>query len=304
MEGQYEKRDMDTAHNLIAEMDALELISRGDIGEAHGIPTVSGRKLKKVLGVHQDDTSWVKTQADRGQLIENKDFTVFTEFSENPQGGRPAQDYFFTFDAAKEIAMLSRGSKGKLVRKYFIEVEKRWKQQTPAGMDQMIELVGRSIATYVPSMITSQMAPVIAEIKAEQVNLRKDVEEAIRQKDDEILSLREANAVLDQEIKDIFAPPDYLTAYIFVHDYVHGPDREKYAKLLFRSYIDQRRNWDMFHMYAHQQMHARRLQPRKYYDRGYGEAFYYPLEVLQCAFEDFKAFIDTSPQVLRFNRKG
>ena len=47
-------------------------------------------------------------------------------------------DYALTIDCAKEISMLQRNEKGKQARKYFIEVEKNWKERqkslTPAEM--------------------------------------------------------------------------------------------------------------------------------------------------------------------------
>ena len=60
-----------------------------------GEPRILGQDLRRELRVHQDHTSWLKAQIERAQFIENEDFTVFTELSENPRGGRPATDYLF-----------------------------------------------------------------------------------------------------------------------------------------------------------------------------------------------------------------
>ena len=54
---------------------------------------------------------------------EGKDFRGF--FRES-SGGRPARDAELTIDMAKEICMLQRNEKGKIARRYFVELEKAW----------------------------------------------------------------------------------------------------------------------------------------------------------------------------------
>ncbi len=39
--------------------------------------------------------------------------------------GRPRVDYVVTLDAAKEIGMVDRGPRGKELRRYFIDCERR-----------------------------------------------------------------------------------------------------------------------------------------------------------------------------------
>ncbi len=55
-------------------------------------------------------------------------FEEYLDFSgynrKNPQGGRPSHCYRLTVDCFKELGMLAKTEKGKLVRKYFLECER------------------------------------------------------------------------------------------------------------------------------------------------------------------------------------
>lgn len=46
-----------------------------------------------------------------------------------PEGGRPLKEYYITLDMAKELSMVENNEKGKEARKYFIECEKKLKNQ-------------------------------------------------------------------------------------------------------------------------------------------------------------------------------
>ncbi len=93
------------------------------------IQTVNARDLHSELGIKKDFTNWIKAQINRGQLIENTDYLVFAQKGVNPKGGRPVSEYHITIDAGKSIAMMSGGEKGAEVRRYFINCEKRLKEQ-------------------------------------------------------------------------------------------------------------------------------------------------------------------------------
>ena len=42
---------------------------------------------------------------------------------------KPLTEYIITLDTAKELAMVENNEKGKLIRKYFIEAEKKYKKE-------------------------------------------------------------------------------------------------------------------------------------------------------------------------------
>lgn len=98
-------------------MQELIKISTNDKGQQ----VVSAKDLHRGLKVSTDFTTWCKRMFDYG-FEEDLDFTPFMRKS---TGGRPSVDYVLTIDCAKEISMLQRSKIGKLIRKYFIECERK-----------------------------------------------------------------------------------------------------------------------------------------------------------------------------------
>ncbi len=104
---------------------------------------ISARLLHNQLKVSRDFTNWIKKQIDDMELLENIDYKLETlsKANQNNHGGdRRSLDYLIQISIAKEIAMVA-GSKGgntskelkemsKLVRKYFIIIEKAFKNRT------------------------------------------------------------------------------------------------------------------------------------------------------------------------------
>lgn len=86
---------------------------------------VSARDLHKALEIKTRFSLWVKQNFT--QFVEGTDFTsVVTTTVVNNGATKPLKDYAITIDMAKELCMMSKTSKGKEVRKYFIEVEKQF----------------------------------------------------------------------------------------------------------------------------------------------------------------------------------
>lgn len=91
-----------------------------------GEKVVYGTELYQCLESKQEFSNWVKNRLKECDAVENTDFTIFLSKS---TGGRPKQEYIIKLDTAKEMAMLERNEKGKQVRRYFIQVEKKYKEQ-------------------------------------------------------------------------------------------------------------------------------------------------------------------------------
>jgi phage anti-repressor protein len=79
----------------------------------------------------------------------------------SPLGGRPTITHSMTIDMAKEISMIQRNERGKQARQYFIECEKRLKEQTQKPMTQA-ELI-------------AMQANALVEYEREQAKLKEDV---------------------------------------------------------------------------------------------------------------------------------
>ena len=90
--------------------------------------TVNARELHAFVESKQEFANWIKNRIEKYGFIENYDFLI--TLSKTPNGGRPSQEYFITLDMAKQLAMVENNEKGTQVRKYFIECEKKLKEQT------------------------------------------------------------------------------------------------------------------------------------------------------------------------------
>lgn len=86
---------------------------------------VSARDLYKGLEIKTRFSLWVNQNFK--SFEENQDFMSVVTTTDMPNGGtKRIQDYILTIDMAKELCMISKTSKGREVRKYFIQVEKNW----------------------------------------------------------------------------------------------------------------------------------------------------------------------------------
>ena len=129
----------------------------------NAVETVSARELHAFLEVGRDFSNWVKGRISEYDFVENQDFVVFANFGENPNGGRPSQEYYITLDMAKELSMVERNEKGKQARKYFIECEKRLKEQTVSQSVQPIGELEDKMRVWAFVIEQTTLAPVAKE---------------------------------------------------------------------------------------------------------------------------------------------
>lgn len=98
--------------------------------DGNAVETVSARELHSFLESRQDFSTWIKNRIERYEFVENQDFTKLHKKMELSKTGQTAIEYFVTVGMAKELAMVENNDKGSQARKYFIECEKRLKEQT------------------------------------------------------------------------------------------------------------------------------------------------------------------------------
>ena len=102
-----------------------------------GEKVVYGSELHEVLGAPSVYREWIKRRLSDIDATENEEYQG-VEIS--TPSGQTKKDHIIKLDTAKEMAMLERNEKGKQVRKYFIQVEKKNKEKSADLSDLSVEL--------------------------------------------------------------------------------------------------------------------------------------------------------------------
>lgn len=135
------------------------------ITEKDGRKVTSARHLHQILEVGTDFTEWCKRMFDYG-FIEDIDFTPILGKS---TGGRPSKDYALTVECAKEISMLQRTERGKMVRMYFIEKEKQANEmQQPKPLSQIDIIIQSAMQIKEQEQRISQVEDKVLLLEAKQ----------------------------------------------------------------------------------------------------------------------------------------
>ncbi len=91
-------------------------------------PVVNARELHEFLQVGRDFSNWIKDRINKYGFIENQDYISFAEIGEREIGATKKIEYILKLDTAKELAMVENNVRGSQIRRYFIAVEKKYKQ--------------------------------------------------------------------------------------------------------------------------------------------------------------------------------
>ena len=81
----------------------------------------NARELHTFLEIQTRYNDWIKNRINEYGFIQDEDYLVITERT----NGRPRKEYHITLDMGKELGMVERNERGRQIRKYFIECERR-----------------------------------------------------------------------------------------------------------------------------------------------------------------------------------
>ncbi len=85
------------------------------------VQLANARELHAFLESKQQYTDWIKNRINEYGFIQDEDYIIVTERT----SGRPRKEYHITLDMGKELGMVERNERGRQIRKYFIECERR-----------------------------------------------------------------------------------------------------------------------------------------------------------------------------------
>lgn len=144
---------------------------------------VNARELHEKLQSKQEFANWIKNRIKKYEFIENEDFICFDKFIKaNRYGNRTLKEYYLTIDMGKELAMVENNEMGRKIRRYFIEVEKRYRVivETPQNIFDFMRLALNQIEANEKEiknvkLISENNAKQIKEIQAKiDVTIKKD----------------------------------------------------------------------------------------------------------------------------------
>ena len=89
------------------------------------VQLTNARSLYEFLGSDRQFANWITDRISDYGFVQDEDYIIVTERT----NGRPRKEYHITLDMGKELAMVERNEKGRQIRKYFIECERRVNSQ-------------------------------------------------------------------------------------------------------------------------------------------------------------------------------
>ena len=131
--------------------------------DGNTVETVSARELHSFLESRQDFSTWIKKRIERYEFVENADYLLHKFMEQTPSGAKHKTDYYVSVGMAKELAMVEHNDKGSQARRYFIECEKRLKEQTATQPAQPIGELEDKMRVWAFVIEQTTLAPVAKE---------------------------------------------------------------------------------------------------------------------------------------------
>ncbi|GDO32641.1 antirepressor [Escherichia coli] len=135
---------------------------------------VNARDLHTFLGVGKRFASWITERIEEYGFVENQDYIAISQKREIGYG-RGKKDYHLTLDTAKETAMVERNEKGRQIRRYFIECEKKLRNMQSAQAEPQQQFTDEEIIllSYMQlwmekaQQLSKQLYPVMRELNSD-----------------------------------------------------------------------------------------------------------------------------------------
>ncbi|MDI0509651.1 antA/AntB antirepressor family protein [Escherichia coli] len=133
---------------------------------------VNARDLHGFLEVGKDFSNWIRARLNEYGFVENLDYILFSPNLAKTLGRR-RKDYHLTLDTAKELAMVERNEKGRQIRRYFIECEKKLRNIQPVQTEQQFTTEEIILLCYMQlwmekaQQLSKQLYPVMRELNSD-----------------------------------------------------------------------------------------------------------------------------------------
>ncbi|HHY7177286.1 TPA: antA/AntB antirepressor family protein [Escherichia coli] len=141
---------------------------------------VNARDLHGFLEVGKDFSNWIRARINEYGFVENLDYILFSpNLAKTP--GRRRKDFHLTLDTAKETAMVERNEKGRQIRRYFIECEKKLRNIQPVQTEQQFTAEEIILLCYMQVQmenaqdISKRLYPIMKELNSSYASKLYDI---------------------------------------------------------------------------------------------------------------------------------
>ncbi|ELZ1159625.1 antA/AntB antirepressor family protein [Escherichia coli] len=140
----------------------------------------NARDLHAFLGVKKVFAAWITNRISEYEFIENQDYILLSNLGKQTsgRGGHNRKDYHLTLDTAKELAMVERNEKGRQIRRYFIECEKKLRSMQPAQQftdEEIILLCYMQVQMENAQGICKRLYPIMKELNSSYASKLYDI---------------------------------------------------------------------------------------------------------------------------------
>ncbi|EFB2194499.1 antA/AntB antirepressor family protein [Escherichia coli] len=140
----------------------------------------NARDLHAFLGVKKVFAAWITNRISEYEFIENQDYILLSNLGKQTsgRGGHNRKDYHLTLDTAKELAMVERNEKGRQIRRYFIECEKKLRSMQPAQQftdEEIILLCYMQVQMENAQDICKHLYPIMKELNSSYASKLYDI---------------------------------------------------------------------------------------------------------------------------------